>query len=375
MSKIKVAHILHCVGGVDVYLRLILENINPEKIESIVVHGKNDTQNIFYDQNKVKVNSYKIPIYRKISLIQDVSAIFQAYKIIKKERPNVIHCHSAKGGIIGRIIGRLLSIKVLYTPHAFSYLSAESKWKCWLYLFIEKQFANKNSILVPTSVSEFNRGEKEVGYFLENIRLFTNSIPQIKISSAAPIFKPGSNKYICSVGRPSYQKNIELMIQVFFEVRKTTSIDLVIIGVGLHSDRLKSVKQLISKLNLEHCVTLLDWTEQKNVWHIIQQSELYLSTSRYEGLPYSVIEALSLSKPCVVSDCDGNRDLIENDYNGFVIPNENILEYAMKINLLLNDTRLLQLLSENAIKSFKKNYDLKKNIPILEQIYIDYSLK
>ncbi len=55
MSKIKVAHILHCVGGVDVYLRLILENINPEKIESIVVHGKNDTQNIFYDQIHFKL--------------------------------------------------------------------------------------------------------------------------------------------------------------------------------------------------------------------------------------------------------------------------------------------------------------------------------
>jgi glycosyltransferase involved in cell wall biosynthesis len=67
--------------------------------------------------------------------------------------------------------------------------------------------------------------------------------------------------------------------------------------------------------------------------------------------------------------------LIESDYNGFVIQNENILEYATKINLLLNDTMLLQRFSENAIKSFKNKYDLKKNIPILEQIYIDYSLK
>ena len=375
MTKIKVAHILHCVGGVDVYLRLILENTNPELIENIVIHGINDTTRQFYDQNNKDVTQYKTSIFRNISILNDVSAIINTYKILKKERPNVIHCHSAKGGIIGRIVGRLLKIKVLYTPHAFSYLSAESKWKRWLYLFIEKQFANKNSILLPTSTSEFNRGMKEVGYFPENIRLFTNSIPQINISTEAPVFKPGSNKYICSVGRPSYQKNIELMIQVVFELRKTTAIDLVIIGVGHHSDRLKSVKQLITKLNLDHCVTLLDWTEQKRVWHIIQQSQLYLSTSRYEGLPYSVIEALSLAKPCVVSDCDGNRDLIESDYNGFVIQNENILEFATKINLLLNDTMLLQRFSENAIKSFKNKYDLKKNIPILEQIYIDYSLK
>ena len=165
------------------------------------------------------------------------------------------------------------------------------------------------------------------------------------------------------------------MIRVLFEVRKTTPIDLVIIGVGHHFDRLNSVKELITELNLNDCVTLLEWSEQKKVWHIIDQSQLYLSTSRYEGLPYSVIEALSLSKPCVVSDCDGNRDLIENEYNGFVIQNENIEEYANKINLLLNDSKLLQRFSENATNCFNKNYDLNKNIPILEQIYIDYSLK
>jgi glycosyltransferase involved in cell wall biosynthesis len=375
MTKIKVAHILHCVGGVDVYLRLILENINPELIESIVIHGINDTQKQFYDQNKNNVTHFNVTIFRKISLINDASAIFSAYKIIKKERPHVIHCHSAKGGIIGRIVGRLLGINVLYTPHAFSYLSAESKWKRWFYLLIEKQFANINSILIPTSVSELNRGIKEVGYLPQNTKLFTNSIPQIKISKDTTIFETRSNKYICSVGRPSYQKNTELMIRVLFEVRKTTPIDLVIIGVGHHFDRLNSVKELITELNLNDCVTLLEWSEQKKVWHIIDQSQLYLSTSRYEGLPYSVIEALSLSKPCVVSDCDGNRDLIENEYNGFVIQNENIEEYANKINLLLNDSKLLQRFSENATNCFNKNYDLNKNIPILEQIYIDYSLK
>jgi glycosyltransferase involved in cell wall biosynthesis len=375
MSKIKVAHILHSVGGVDVYLRLILENINPEKVESIVIHGKNDTQNIFYDQNSTKVNSYKIPIYREISGIKDLSAIYQAYQIIKKERPNVIHCHSAKGGIIGRIIGGLLGIKVLYTPHAFSYLSAESRLKRGIYLAIEKLFANRNSYLIATSQSEWNRGVKEVGYLPENARLFINSIPQIIPPTDLDQNKIGSKNYICTVGRPSYQKNIELMIRVLFEVRKTKDIDLVIVGVGHHSDRLHNVIQLISELNLSSCITLLDWTEQKNVWHIIEQSQLYISTSRYEGLPYAVIEALSLAKPCIVSDADGNRDLIETGYNGFVIQDEDIKEYAAKIVLLLNDKELLHRFSVHAKKCFETKHDIKNNISILEQIYIDYSSK
>ena len=66
----------------------------------------------------------------------------------------------------------------------------------------------------------------------------------------------------------------------------------------------------IEKLDLKEHITLLKWTKRSDVLNIISNSKLYISTARYEGLPYSIIESLALSKPCVVSNCDGNRDLI-----------------------------------------------------------------
>ena len=375
MIKKKVVHILHCVGGVDVYLRLILENINNEKIENIIIHGIDDTNSEFNDINNNKIKSYNVPIYREISLINDFKAIYFAYKILKDEKPDLIHCHSAKGGIIGRFLGFLLKIKVLYTPHAFSYLSSESTLKKNIYLYVERIFANKNSILLPTSKSELCKGVNEVGYKKVNTKLFTNSINEIKNIKQLTIPKTWPSKYICTVGRPSYQKNIELMIRVLKEVTKSFDTHLVIMGVGHHSDKLESVKKLIKELNLEDSVTLLNWTDRENIFNIIKNSKLYLSTARYEGLPYSVIEALALSKPCVVSDCDGNKDLIQDDYNGYVIQNENVNEYAEKIKKLLNNDKLSDEFSINALKSFDENYNIKKNISILEDIYAEYSIK
>jgi len=90
-------------------------------------------------------------------------------------------------------------------------------------------------------------------------------------------------------------------------------------------------------------------------------------------LPYSIIEALALGKPCIVSDCDGNRDLIQNDYNGFVIKGENIKEFDEKIKLLLNDKALLERLSANAKVCFNENYNIQKNIKKLEEIYTRFS--
>lgn len=375
VKRIKIIHILHSVGGVDVSLRFILENIDSSKFENIVIHGIEDTKKSYLNNNNHSIKEYRLSIIRNISLIKDFHAFIKAYQIIKKENPNLIHCHSTKGGIIGRIIGYLLKINVLHTPQAFSYLSAENKIKRHIFIYIERLLKFNNSYLLASSFSEKELAINIIKYEKKNVLHFNNSITPFKIIKKLSIQKVWPDNYICTVGRPSYQKNIELMVRVLKEINKSLDIHLVIMGVGHHSDKLETVKNLIKELGLEKSITLLEWTTRENVFNIIKHSKVYLSTARYEGLPYSVIEALALSKPCVVSDCDGNRDLIQNDYNGFVIQNEDINEYSDKIKLLLNDNDLLNKLSANASISFNQNYNIEKNIQYLEQIYTDYSIK
>ena len=163
------------------------------------------------------------------------------------------------------------------------------------------------------------------------------------------------------------------MINVFFELNKTKKVHLVVMGVGHHVGQLDSVRTLITKLGMQNDVTLLNWTEQSDVFHIIKNALLYISTARYEGLPYSVIESLALSKPCIVSDCDGNRDLIQHGYNGYIVKNENIMDFKNNILNLLSNEDLLNKFSKNAYQSFIDNYDISKNIHQLENIYLKYS--
>lgn len=373
-KKCKVAHILHSVGGVDVSLRLILKNIDSDKFENIIVHGKIDTQNHFTDSKGNTLLSFKTSIFRNISILKDLKSIIETYKIIKKQRPDIIHAHSAKGGIVGKIIGGILGITTFYTPQAFSYLSTQNYLQKKIYILIERLTKGK-SILLASSNSERERAIEEVGYSKNFTLLFNNCIEPVNSISSLGIEKTWPVEYICTVGRPSYQKNIELMIKVIYELQKTKKIHLVIMGVGPVSDQLESVKKLIKKLALSDAVTLIDWTDRENIFHIISKSKLYLSTARYEGLPYSVIESLALSKPCVVSHCDGNIDLIEDAYNGFVIKGKNVTEYAQKINLLLNNEELLKKMSDNAKKSFDKNYNILNNISVLEKFYKDYAVK
>ncbi|MFV8391424.1 glycosyltransferase [Flavobacterium sp. LB2P6] len=370
MAKLKIVHVLHSIGGVDVYLRLVLENMNTNLFENIIIHGAKDTKRPFFDKNGDKVKEYNVSVFRDISIFNDIKSLFQTYKILKKEKPNLIHAHSAKGGIIGRITGRLLGIKVLYTPHAFSYLSTQNSIKRTLFWSIEKVLSNGNSLLLATSQSEKKRAINEVGYKPENAIVFNNCIDPILNIQPLTIKKTWPEDYICTVGRPSYQKNIEQMIRVMHEVNKEAKIHLIVMGVGPVSGQLESVKNLIQELDMSNDVTLLNWTERTDVFNIINQSKFYISTSRYEGMPYSIIESLALSKACVVTNCDGNKDLIIDSYNGFVIENEDVKGFKSKILKLLTDKELLNKLSKNAFSSYSENYNIKKNISELESIYL-----
>lgn len=369
-NKIKILHILHSVGGVDVSLRLILEAINCDEFENIVIHGLVDTKSSFLDKNNNKIKAYRLDIQRDINILKDFKSFRNILSIIKKENPALIHSHSAKGGVLGKIAGKLTGIPVLHTPQAYSYLSAENIIKKQLYLNIEKVLSFKGNKILASSNSEKNRALLEVGYPNSRVLLFNNSIQPINKIDDLSIVKTWPDEYICSVGRPSYQKNIELMLDVIYEVKKKrSSIHLVLMGVGYYSPNLNNVNEKIKKLNLSSNITLIDWTKREDIFNIIKKSKLYLSTARYEGLPYSIIESLALGKPIVATDADGNRDLIINNYNGHLVYNENVKELSQGVLNLLEDDLLNKVFSKNSNQLFNKKFNMRENIKKLELIY------
>lgn len=317
------------------------------------------------------VKDYKLPIQREINILKDFKVIFNTIKILKNEKPHIIHAHSAKGGIVGKIAGHILGIPVLHTPQAYSYLSAESNFKRKFYLIVERCFRATNNIIVASSVSEQNRAIKDVGYKKEQTIVFNNSINPIAEIKPLTIKKTWPDNYICSVGRPSFQKNIELMLDVLVKVKeKINDIHLVLMGVGYHSPNLYDIKERIKMFDLEDNITLLEWTTREDIFNIIKSSKLYISTARYEGLPYSIIESLALGKPVVVTDADGNRDLVEHNYNGYIIESEDKFEFSEAIIKLINNDDLNMSFSEHSLKLFSKKFDIIKNINKLEDIYL-----
>ncbi|WP_242386462.1 glycosyltransferase [Phocaeicola sartorii] len=170
----KILHLGQMIGGLDIYIRNSIMYIESD-FEYVLVRGNRDDSKPI-DKKGKKVVEYGISLYRDLNLYYDLKAIIQAVAIIKKERPDLIHCHSAKGGVVGRISGFLTHTNTFYTPHAFSFLSTQSRLKKKIYLLIERA-TKLNAWLLACSESERMMGINLVCYNKKKALVWNNSVP------------------------------------------------------------------------------------------------------------------------------------------------------------------------------------------------------
>lgn len=355
----KILHIGQMVGGLDVYIRNSIYYASGD-INYVIMRGDSDNSKEVVKNGRV-VKEYKTSLQRALNPWKDLVTLFQAICIILKEKPNVVHCHSAKGGVIGRVAGWLTGKPVLYTPHGFSFLSAGSKMGKYLYRTIER-LTRLSAYMLACGESECELGMKEVGYKIDKALCWHNSVEVEQ--------KPQNVKdYIVTIGRPSYQKNPFFLLEVIHGVHKMhPKVKFYLLGVGFYSPDLDKMKRMIKEYSLEETIVLKEWVDHDDAMDFVNDSLMYLTVSRYEGLPLSVVEAMALGKCTVASNVIGNKDCVSDGVNGRILP--------LKVNLfvdVINDLLLhrekIEIYGKGARMLYEKNFDIRKRIIMLEDIY------
>ena len=171
---------------------------------------------------------------------------------------------------------------------------------------------------------------------LDNVARIYNPVPFEELETLAnePLQHP--RKFLVAVGRLTYQKHFDLMIDAFAESKAQEDCDLIILGEGeLRND----LELQIKRLELESKVHLPG--RLKNPFKYMKNAEFMLLSSRAEGFPMVLIEALSLSCPAVATDCPtGPREIIQKGVNGILIEMENKAELISSIDTLFHNNEL-----------------------------------
>lgn len=177
------------------------------------------------------------------------------------------------------------------------------------------------------------------------------------------------NNYIVTIGRPSYQKNPFFMVDVAKAVHeKHSEVQFCLLGVGYYSPDLEEMKRQIEVYGLKDVIILKEWVDHDTTLRYVRNSVLYLTVSRYEGLPLAVVEAMALGKCIVASKVVGNVDCVRDFYNGRVLDLK-VSDFVNAINELLDHPEKIEEYGRNSRELYEKEFDIQKRIGLLENIY------
>ena len=195
---------------------------------------------------------------------------------------------------------------------------------------------------------------KSKGYIIPNPVAYPLPITEPKL--IPDHFIDNEKKLLLAVGRLDKQKGFDYLIETFSRLEKRNpQWDLVILGEG---PMRKNLELQIEKVKITHRVHLLGRAGNLSDWY--NRSSLFVLSSRFEGFPNVLLEAMSHGLPVVSSDCDtGPSDIINHEVNGHLVPQENRLEALEPVlELLMNDHDLRARLS-NAATEVRHRFSLE----------------
>lgn len=245
---------------------------------------------------------------------------------VRDFEPDVLHLHSSKAGFLGRLAQLTMRwpCRTLYSPHGLAFLDPDRRARNAIFKALEFVAARTGTTAVGCG-----RGEAELLTRLSgrDALLLENPVDEefFDIVSA-----PAQVRTVVTLGRLSRQKAPENFAAVARAVRRQRP-DLRFVWIG---DGDANYRNELAAAGCE----VTGWRTREQVKDYLAHAHVYLQTSRWEGLPISVIQALAAGVPCVVNDCAGNRDAVTHAVSGFVAGSTDAL--AQHVVALVDDAPL-----------------------------------
>jgi glycosyltransferase involved in cell wall biosynthesis len=310
---------------------------------------------------------------RDMSPIQDVYAFFELYKIICKEKPDILHVMSSKAGGLGALAGRITGIPIiLFTSHGLAY---DEKWRplwqrtlIWIASWWTFALATKTIQLTNDTYSR-----------AKNMPCMKNKMALIHNGRTPPVFfrKEEARKTLCvtenvcgelwvgSIAELTHNKNLEVLIHALTDVHKRTQRKphLWIIGEG---EERKNLEEKATDLGFRSFLHLPGYVS--NASQYLQAFDIFVLPSKKEGLPYVLLEAGLASLPVVVSNLPSIQDIIQDKETGRIT--ETTPEKLSEVlEQLLEDVSLRKKYGLALKKHVEKEFSIEKMIHDTTNLY------
>ncbi|MDH2080221.1 glycosyltransferase [Pseudomonas atacamensis] len=278
-------------------------------------------------------------------------------QVLLKEIPDVVHLHSTFSGVIGRVVCVLLrpwrKPKIVYCPHAFSFLMESSPSKQKVYAWIERVLQKVTDVIICVSQYELDKAAR-FGIERKRMKLIYNGIHHKddapKSAGAEPI-------HLLFVGRLDYQKGFDVLLKAYAKVNRN-DLKLTVVGSAVNEDSVECPPM--------DSVEYLPWVTPSEVQALYQKADALIVPSRWEGFAMVPLEGMAMGLPVIASNCTSLPELVTNEVSGYVFPSGDHQALA-DVLTIIQKPRLLDLGNEgrsivrerfSAALMIRQTYDL-----------------
>lgn len=315
----------------------------------------------FNDENErlesLEIIRHHFDIERSPFTLKNIKAYIQLKKIVESEKFDAIHCHSPMGGILGRLVAKSAGVKsVLYTAHGFHFYKGSPLFNWLAYYPIEKYMSKYTSHLISINQEDFQIAKKfkaQKVHYIPGIGVdtskFDHNIKQ-RLKKRSELGIDEDTVVLLSIGEMIKRKNHETALKALSKMEHR-NFQYLICGRG---ELEKHLRHLSISLGIEEQVKFLGF--RNDIKEICIASDVFIFPSYQEGLPVSVMEAMSAGLPIIASEIRGNTDLIKSGDGGYLLKPDDVEGFALCIEKVIKNKKLRESMSE-INKTRVKEYD------------------
>jgi len=302
---------------------------------------------------------FNVSFARSFNLKENLASYKQMKELLKKEHYDVISCHTPFGGAITRLAAkslRLKNTKIVYMAHGFHFYNRQSKLKYGLFYSAEKYLANYTDTLITINLEDYEIAKKNFktnvkyvpGVGLDEKKFDFKMTKKEKNELRADLGIKGNDFVLIYAAELLPRKRQIWLINTIAEIfNENKKFHLLLPG----RDSMEGeCQKLVKELNLESQIHFLGF--RNDIPKLLKISDLAVSSSMQEGLPVNIMEAIYVGLPVVATDCRGNRDLIKNGKNGYIVGIDDKQEFCNKILHFSN----INAKQKGKIKEFNNKY-------------------
>ena len=324
--------------------------------------------------------SFVVPFTRSPFKLSNITAYKQLRKIINQENYDIIHTHTPMGSVVTRLAAkkaRKNGTKIIYTAHGFHFFKGAPLLNWLIYYPVERLMAHHTDTLITINKEDYNRAKRQFktnvtympGVGVDPKRFTPKLTAKQKLELRKSLGLKKDDFVMIYPAELSKRKNQLWLIEALRPLlNDDTKVHLILAGKdSLHG----KVTQHVNQYDLANQVHILGY--RNDIHQLLQIANLSVSSSKQEGLPVHIMEAMFAGLPIVTIKCRGATELVEDGVNGFVVGFDKV-EFVERVQKIIKDRKLRLCLATNSLKRIDR-YALFGISELMHKLYSNITKK